>query len=75
MESQQELSYEEQQLQILLQQTYKNFQEKKRSTIREQQEKEYKICVENDLKKSLIFEELSLSELRDKRMEFYNKQS
>lgn len=69
-----ELSYEEEQLQLLLMKESMNIKFNNERNLKHQQDLEYQESLRNDLNKNnLEFEEISLQEMRDIRLKRFEK--
>lgn len=69
-----ELSYEEEQLQLLIMKESLNIKLNNERNLKHQQDLEYQQSLENDLNKNnLEFEEISLQEMRDIRLKRFQQ--
>jgi len=73
-QSEEELSYEEEQLQLLLMKECHNIKLNNERNLKHQQDLEYQQSLENDLNKNnLEFEEISLQEMRNIRLKRFQQ--
>lgn len=77
--NEEELSYEEEQLQLLLIKESMNIKLNNEKNLKQQQDLEYQESLKNDLdnlnQKNIEFEEISLKEMRDIRLKRFEKKN